>query len=207
MQFSSRDVVHLCCDTTDYFDIARVTWSSKVEERYLAISHKIYIHEYSRTRPLWYISSTIEGIRWIMCDGQRMRIMENRRTSWVHRDPPSKRECNVVSELPEIPRLVGMSWKLEKPRTFFLEVSSSSTFVAHVFPFAHTPEFFNPCGFNAMQRLAKREEDATKEKCQIKMTDNRLSGFQQFSKTIFSILPLFLRTKSKTIFYDYINRK
>jgi len=100
MQFSSRDVVHLCYDAANYFDIARVMVGEDRREN--AIPCKIYIHEYlsERTRPLWYISPTIESTRWIVCDGQRMRVMENRRATprsslrmqrcfWVTRDSSS----------------------------------------------------------------------------------------------------------------------
>lgn len=141
MQFSSRDVVHLRYDTANYFDIARVMVGEDRREN--TITRKIYIHEYlsEKTRPLWYISPTIEGTRWIVCDGQRMRVMENRRAAprsshrmqrcfWVTRDSPS-RLCVVETQGIEFPLF---------PRS----VVSSSAFIARVFPFVHTPEFLTP---------------------------------------------------------------
>lgn len=139
------------------FDIARVMIVKDRREN--AISRKIYIHEYpsERTRPLWYISSTIEGTRWIVCDEQRMRIMENRRAGCTEILPPSS---NVVSKLPEIPRLVCVSRKLEEsnfPLPPFLKVSPSSALIARFFfPFIRTTKFLNSCGpSNATSRKTR----------------------------------------------------
>lgn len=192
MQFSSRDVVHLCYDAANYFDIARVMVGEDRKEN--AILRKIYIHEYlsERTRPLWYISPTIEGTRWIVCNGQRMRVMENRRAAprsslrmqrcfWLIRDSPSRLRVTETQ---------GIEFSL-----FLRSVVFSSAFIARVFPFVHTPEFHTPylCGFNATMKclsFCRIRGRYNQGKTTNKWTIWLLTTVLEFLKIVFSILSL-----------------
>lgn len=137
---------------THRYIVRRITIVGIKKEKHAPSCAKFLFMNARVSEPFWCISSMIESIRWIVCGGQRERIMENRRVSSAA--PTSSRERNVVSELSEIsrPRLCRRNSRNRVstfPRSDSLRAPSSRRVASSAFFPPHTSEFLNLRSANA----------------------------------------------------------